>query len=69
MFCSFKTKLGSRLTHRPCKGEEFEIKIFGAKVEQLVFVGLVQKCSQHGYVFFDWQARDSGSKICVSSAR
>ena len=51
------------MTRRPCKGDKSEI-------EMLVFVGLVKKCLQHNMdIHFDWQARDSSVKICVSPAR
>ena len=44
-------KLGSRLTRRPCKGDDFEILIFEAKIQNAGICRSRQKCLQHGHSF------------------
>ena len=44
---------GNRLTRRPCKGDKFEIEMFGAKTKRqhAGICGTCQTCLQHGHSF------------------
>ena len=47
----WSVKQGNQLTRRPCKGDKFKYRFLRLREKQLVFVGLVQKCLQHGHPF------------------
>ena len=63
------SKLGNRLTRRPCKGDEFETLIFEGMRQNVGICRSRQKNVCNMDINFDWQACDSRVKICVSPAR